>query len=157
MEADLIDPTPLQPGWGQIWQGPTPDAAVDSLPGPLMILCMNPEPDEQFVDHITVDCELYVGIDDSPSACLLDWALRGVADAAIAWLKVGGNIFLHCQAGISRASYMDCAIHQRAMGWDFPTALAYVRKARPVANPNVGFTAQLMRLGPWLAGVSPPV
>lgn len=154
MEADLIDTTPLKPGWGRIWQGPTPDATVEGLPGPLMILCMDPEANEQFVDHVNVDWELYVGIDDVPTACLPDLVLRGIADAAIAWMADGGNIYVHCAGGISRASYADCAIHQRAMGWDFATALAYVRKGRPVANPNPGFAEQLTRLGPWL-GVTP--
>jgi hypothetical protein len=42
---------------------------------------MEPEPNEQFVDHVRVHSELYVGIEDDPSSVVPDSVLRGLADA----------------------------------------------------------------------------
>jgi hypothetical protein len=153
MDFNLIDTTPMAADFGQVWQGSTPDAAgLATIPGPLVIVCMEPEPNEQFVDHVRVHSELYVGIEDDPSSVVPDSVLRGLADAALAFLSKGFNLYVHCAAGVSRASYVDCAIHQRQLGWTFDQALAYVRASRPQANPNSGFVAQLDRLGPLLSG-----
>lgn len=136
---------------GTIWQGGMVDASIDQPPfvGPLLIVCMDQgEANEQFIDHATVEAVLAVWINDDPSACLKDGVLVGLADAIVAWLNDGGNAYLHCAAGVSRASYIDVAVHCRALGISANDALARIQAARPVANPNQGFLAQLQRLWP---------
>jgi protein-tyrosine phosphatase len=74
--------------------------------------------------------------------------LTGLADAIMAWLNVGGNVYLHCREGRSRASYIDIAIHCRALGISADDALTRIRAHRPIADPNPGLLAQLQRLWP---------
>lgn len=136
---------------GTIWQGGAVDDAIDQPPfeGPLLVVCMDRgESNDQFIDHATVEAVLAVWIEDDPSACLKDGVLTGVADAVVAWLDDGGNVYLHCHAGVSRASYIDIAVHCRALGISAEEALTRIRAARPAANPNAGFWAQLQRLFP---------
>jgi protein-tyrosine phosphatase len=149
VDFNRIDLDGIKPGWGSIWQGGAADQAVQTLPGPLLIVVMDRgEINEQFIQHgLSVEAVLAVWIEDSPDACLSDAVLKLCVDTVSAWLEQGGNVYDHCAAGVSRASYMDIAIHMHVMGWDFATAFAYVHAARPVANPNAGFVAQLERLG----------
>lgn len=57
-----------------------------------------------------------------------------------------GGVLVHCHQGISRSASVMVAFAMEEMNLDFPTALAYVRRSRPKANPNKGFTQQL---GKW--------
>ena len=89
-----------------------------------------------------------VWIDDVINGCLKDGVLTGLANAVVAWLNDSGNVYLHCHQGVSRASYIDIAVHCRAMGISADDALARIRAKRPIADPNPGFLAQLQRLWP---------
>jgi len=60
----------------------------------------------------------------------------------------GGNVYLKCGAGASRAAYIDVAVHCRALGISAEQAVARIRARRPATNPNYGFLAQLHRLWP---------
>lgn len=134
---------------GTVWQGGAVDAAIDSPPfaGPLLVVAMDRgESNEQFINHSIVEAVLAVWIDDVPEGCLKDNVLIGLADAIVAWLAGGGNVYLHCRHGVSRASYIDTAVHCRALGVSAATALARIKEQRPVADPNPGFLAQLQRL-----------
>jgi predicted protein tyrosine phosphatase len=137
---------------GTIWQGGTVDDTVDAPPftGPLMIICMDKgEANDQWINHVNVESVLAVWIDDVPTGVLADNVLKGLAGMAVSWLQAGGNIYVHCAAGVSRASYMDIAIHCVAnSSWSADQALAEIRTQRPIANPNPGFMAQLQRLWP---------
>lgn len=136
---------------GTIWQGGSVDASIDAPPfvGPLLIVCMDRgEANEQWIDHATVEAVLAVWIDDVPSGCLKDPVLLGLADTVVSWLNDGGNVYVHCAAGISRASYMDIAVHCRALSISAAEALARIKAERPVADPNPGFWAQLQRMFP---------
>jgi protein-tyrosine phosphatase len=95
-----------------------------------------------------VEAVLAVWIDDVPAGGLKDDVLSGLADAMVAWLNNGGNLYLHCRQGVSRASYIDIAIHCRALGISAADALARIKARRPIADPNQGFMAQLQRLWP---------
>lgn len=135
---------------GIIWQGGTVDNDIDSLDGPLLIICMDQgESNEQWINHTTVEAVLAVWIDDSPTACLKDEVLLGLVEAAAGWLNYG-NIYVHCAAGVSRASYFDIALHMKLNNWTFDQAYSEIKSQRPVANPNDGFKAQLQRLSPGL-------
>ena len=136
---------------GTVWQGGAVDAAIDSSPfaGPLLVVCMDRgEDNDQFIDHATVEAVLTVWIQDEPAGGLKDGVLTGLADAIVAWLNDGGNVYLHCHQGVSRASYIDIAVHCRALGISADDALARIRAKRPIADPNPGFMAQLQRLWP---------
>lgn len=136
---------------GTVWQGGQVDAGIDAPPfvGPILIVCMDRgEANEQWIDHETVEAVLAVWIDDTPTGGLRDAVLQGLASAAVEWLEQGGNIYVHCAAGISRASYMDVAIHCTALGISAADALGRIKAERPVADPNPGFMAQLTRLWP---------
>ena len=136
---------------GKVWQGGTPDAAIDGPPfaGPLLVVCMDRgEDNDQLINHAVVEAVLTVWIDDTPSSCLKDGVLTGLADAIVAWLSDGGNVYLHCHEGVSRASYIDIAVHCRALGISADEALARIKERRPIADPNPGFLAQLRRLWP---------
>ena len=148
MDYNQID---VLPGDGTIWQGGTPDAAIDAPPftGPLLVVCMDRgEANEQWINHDNVEAVLAVWIDDSPDGCLKDQVLRTLALTILGWLGNNGNVYLHCAAGVSRASYIDVAVHCAALTISADEALARIRAARPVANPNPGFMAQLQRLWP---------
>lgn len=149
MDYNKIDV--LQPGYGTIWQGGAVDASIDQPPftGPLLVVCMDRgESNDQFIDHATVEAVLAVWIDDSPDGCLKDNVLTSLAKTIVAWLATGGNAYLHCAAGVSRASYIDIAVHCVALGISAADAFTRIKAQRPVANPNSGFIAQLERLWP---------
>lgn len=137
---------------GIVWQGGDPDATIDdqaTFPGPLLVVDMDRGiTNEQWINHTNVEAVLAVWIDDSPDACLKDTVLLGLAEAIIGWLAKGGNVYVHCAAGISRASYMDVAVHCLVLGLGADQALDRIRSQRPVANPNSGFMTQLRRLFP---------
>jgi protein-tyrosine phosphatase len=136
---------------GTVWQGGAVDAAIDSPPfaGPLLVVCMDRgEDNDQFINHATVEAVLAVWIDDVPTGYLKDGVLTGLADAIVAWLNDDGNVYLHCHQGVSRASYIDIAVHCRALGISANDALARIKAQRPIADPNPGFLAQLQRLWP---------
>lgn len=136
---------------GIVWQGGAVDDAIDAPPfaGPLLVVCMDQgEENDQFINHGVVEAVLAVWIDDVPAGVLKDEVLTGLADAIAAWLNDGGNVYLHCRQGVSRASYIDVAIHCRALGISADDALARIKARRPIADPNPGFLAQLRRLWP---------
>ena len=141
----------LEPGWGVIWQGGTADASIRAPPftGPLLIISMDAGANDiAWIDHVTVQAVLAAWIEDSPEACLPDAVLIALAYMAAAWLEGGGNAYLKCGAGASRASYIAIAVHCRVLGISAAAALDRIRSRRPAANPNAGFMAQLTRLWP---------
>lgn len=147
MDFDRIDTLDR----GTVWQGGALDAQIEGPPfrGPLLVVCMDRgEDNDQFINHSTVEAVLTVWIDDQPDACLKDEVLIGLADSVVAWLNAGGNVYLHCHEGVSRASYIDIAVHCRAMGIGADEAFGMIKQRRPIADPNPGFLAQLRRLFP---------
>jgi hypothetical protein len=145
MDFNQIDLTPLYPKYGLIWQGGSVDAAINALPGPLAIVCMDRgELNEQWVDHHDhIVALLYIGIDDSPDAALSTAELVATADCCIAYLRRGVNLYVHCAAGVSRASYLDIAIHMRILKIGFDSAYQLIKAQRPVISPNSGFVHSL--------------
>lgn len=57
--------------------------------------------------------------------------------------KKDGGILVHCHQGVSRSAAIMVAFAMDEMNLDYPTALNYVRRSRPKANPNPGFVRQL--------------
>ncbi|XP_022956913.1 protein-tyrosine-phosphatase MKP1-like [Cucurbita moschata] len=57
----------------------------------------------------------------------------------------GGRVFVHCCQGISRSTSLVIAYLMWKEGWSFQDAFQYVKAARGVANPNLGFAIQLLQ------------
>lgn len=80
--------------------------------------------------------------DDCPSQDLLTHF-----DATHAWiaeaLSNGGNVLVHCYAGISRSASIVIAYIMKELNLDFDSAYNLVLRARPVISPNEGFEKQL--------------
>ncbi|KAG1666507.1 Dual specificity protein phosphatase 22 [Nymphon striatum] len=58
----------------------------------------------------------------------------------------GGNVLIHCLAGVSRSVTITVAYIMSTTGLSYRDSLNTVRGARQVANPNYGFQKQLLRL-----------
>jgi atypical dual specificity phosphatase len=61
-------------------------------------------------------------------------------------LKKGGNILVHCYAGVSRSATTVIAFLMVEKKASFMEAANYVRKKRPIIYPNIGFQKQLIEL-----------
>eukprot|EP00670_Eutreptiella_braarudii_P002487 CAMPEP_0174302590 /NCGR_PEP_ID=MMETSP0809-20121228/59709_1 /TAXON_ID=73025 ORGANISM="Eutreptiella gymnastica-like, Strain CCMP1594" /NCGR_SAMPLE_ID=MMETSP0809 /ASSEMBLY_ACC=CAM_ASM_000658 /LENGTH=289 /DNA_ID=CAMNT_0015408507 /DNA_START=31 /DNA_END=901 /DNA_ORIENTATION=+ len=61
-------------------------------------------------------------------------------------MAAGGNVLVNCSRGVSRSSSVCMAWLMTRKGYSFTQALALVRQARPVANPNPSFAQQLRKL-----------
>lgn len=67
----------------------------------------------------------------------------GFVAAAVAG---GGVVLVHCAKGESRSGAVVVAHRMRALGETYAQALAAVREARPIVEPNEGFQRQLLEL-----------
>lgn len=154
-----MDYSPINHGvstWGLIFHGGHVDGGILDLPNPLFIINMELNtPNEVFItDHVKgpVQGVHSVYINDSPDACLPDGVLIAQAAANIALLAAGMNLYIHCAAGVSRSTYMDCATLMLGKKISYDAALALIRTTRPQVQPNSGFEAQLRRLEPRMLG-----
>lgn len=110
--------------------------------------------EERHITHIVSVCNtddvhyapnikrLQVSAADSPSQNLLDefpQTTRFIEDA----LDSGGRVFVHCEQGISRSPTVVAAYLMKAERLHTVEALAYIRKRRPIIDPNAGFIKQL--------------
>ena len=59
--------------------------------------------------------------------------------------SVGGNILIHCKLGISRSAAIIIAYLIKYYGFDFNSAMKFIKKQRDRINPNVGFIEQLKK------------
>jgi len=57
-----------------------------------------------------------------------------------------GNVLVHCVAGVSRSSSVILAFLVKHRGYRLAEAAMQVKRARPVAYPNIGFWAALRDL-----------
>ncbi|EPS68783.1 hypothetical protein M569_05983 [Genlisea aurea] len=57
----------------------------------------------------------------------------------------GGRVFVHCFQGISRSNSLVIAYVMWKNGQNFYDAFQYVKAAREVTNPNLGFACQLLQ------------
>jgi protein-tyrosine phosphatase len=61
-------------------------------------------------------------------------------------INKGGNVLVHCYAGISRSSSTVIAYLMVEKKVTFYNAATYVRKKRAIIYPNIGFQRQLIKL-----------
>ncbi|KAH9287678.1 hypothetical protein KI387_031795, partial [Taxus chinensis] len=57
----------------------------------------------------------------------------------------GGKVFVHCYQGVSRSTSLVIAYLMWCKGQSFEDAFQYVKAARGITNPNMGFACQLLQ------------
>ena len=60
-------------------------------------------------------------------------------------LKSGGRVLVHCSQGVSRSATLVIAYLMWRSGSSYDEVFSQVKQARGVANPNIGFTCQLLQ------------
>lgn len=102
-------------------------------------------------DYFRGDGELVyktLWLHDSPGedlASILYDAFDFLESAVVASPPNGGRVLVHCVRGASRSAAVVVAYLMWRHALPFDAALRKVRAARPVADPNLGFAAQLLR------------
>ncbi len=59
-----------------------------------------------------------------------------------------GCVFVHCNAGVSRAASLVIGYVMKTEGVDYDKAFHYVKQQRPAICPNYGFRQQLQKYKP---------
>lgn len=83
-------------------------------------------------------------LQDSPSEDITS-ILYDVFDYFEDVREQGGRVFVHCCQGVSRSTALVIAYLMWKEGRSFHDAFQYVKAARGVANPNLGFACQLLQ------------
>lgn len=65
-------------------------------------------------------------------------------------LQSGGKVLVHCYAGVSRSATVVIAYTMNRTRMSYPEAFGYIRRKRPVVDPNVGFVRQLHEYSAFL-------
>ena len=85
-----------------------------------------------------------------PALDLPDEKIEAMLNSALPIMEAvicgGGCLYVHCNAGVSRAPTVVMAFLIVHKGYSFNDALAWVKHQRPSANPNPGFIRQLLDL-----------
>lgn len=82
-------------------------------------------------------------LQDSPSEDITS-ILYDVFDYFEDVKEQGGRVFVHCCQGVSRSTSLVIAYLMWKEGQSFDKAFQYVKAARGVTNPNMGFACQLL-------------
>ncbi|KAL5826887.1 hypothetical protein ACOSQ3_018725 [Xanthoceras sorbifolium] len=82
-------------------------------------------------------------LQDSPSEDITS-ILYDVFDYFEDVREQGGRVFVHCCQGVSRSTSLAIAYLMWREGQSFEDAFQYVKAARGVTNPNMGFACQLL-------------
>ncbi|KJH41981.1 dual specificity phosphatase, catalytic domain protein [Dictyocaulus viviparus] len=93
-----------------------------------------------------------VRIDDHPYARIQEY-FDQVADKIKAVKDRGGKTLVHCMAGVSRSASLVMIYLVKHERMTLRQAYHYVRSARPVIRPNVGFWKQMVDFEKRLRGV----
>lgn len=143
MSLDLIDQTPMRPGWGQVWQCGEIAEVLQSyhLTAPRLIVSMVGQA-WSFSDEL----HMVIFMPDDDRTILPDGTLIAMVDSIINCLQRGLNVVIHCFEGKYRSTYMDVAVHMRVLNYSPSQALGYVKNNHPIADLRKGTTAQLIRL-----------
>jgi hypothetical protein len=153
-----LDLLPLQPGYGQIWQGGTIDETLFNLPGPLVVVSMTGgQEDAQWLFQSRVMTPrrasdgmfqgvINVEIADLPESILPDNVYLGLIDACCGYLRNGVNLYVHCRMGISRSTYVTAGIYMRLLNLSLKEALQKIQGRRQRAELNWGFEQHLQIL-----------
>ncbi|GJW62873.1 protein-tyrosine-phosphatase MKP1 [Tanacetum coccineum] len=83
-------------------------------------------------------------LQDSPSEDITS-ILYDVFDYFEDVREQNGKVFVHCCQGVSRSTSLVIAYRMWREGQSFDDAFQYVKKARGIADPNMGFACQLLQ------------
>ncbi|KAF2295973.1 hypothetical protein GH714_035467 [Hevea brasiliensis] len=83
-------------------------------------------------------------LQDSPSEDITS-ILYDVFDYFEDVREQGGRVFVHCCQGVSRSTSLVIAYLMWREGQSFDDAFQYVKEARGIADPNMGFACQLLQ------------
>ncbi|KAJ0558331.1 putative protein-tyrosine-phosphatase [Helianthus annuus] len=83
-------------------------------------------------------------LQDSPSEDITS-ILYDVFDYFEDVREQNGMVFVHCCQGVSRSTSLVIAYRMWREGQSFDDAFQYVKKARGIADPNMGFACQLLQ------------
>ncbi|XP_039067378.1 protein-tyrosine-phosphatase MKP1-like [Hibiscus syriacus] len=83
-------------------------------------------------------------LQDSPSEDITS-ILYDVFDYFEDVREQGGRVFVHCCQGVSRSTSLVIAYLMWREGHNFDDAFQYVKAARGIADPNMGFACQLLQ------------
>lgn len=83
-------------------------------------------------------------LQDSPSEDITS-ILYDVFDYFEDVREQGGRVFVHCCQGVSRSTSLVIAYLMWREGQSFDDAFQFVKAARRIANPNMGFACQLLQ------------
>ncbi|OIW05483.1 hypothetical protein TanjilG_12074 [Lupinus angustifolius] len=83
-------------------------------------------------------------LQDSPSEDITS-ILYDVFDYFEDVRELGGRVFVHCCQGVSRSTSLVIAYRMWREGQSFDDAFQYVKAARGIADPNMGFACQLLQ------------
>jgi protein-tyrosine phosphatase len=106
------------------------------------------EQDRPFTDSFHY---LYFPIYDNPQVDISPYFCRAI-EFIIDSQRRGGNILIHCAAGVSRSASMVIAYLIVIKRMSFSEAKNFVEIRRPIINPNEGFQRQLINLSRRLLG-----
>ncbi|GIL51842.1 hypothetical protein Vafri_7769 [Volvox africanus] len=96
---------------------------------------------EYFKDELTYKT-LY--LQDTPAEDIL-CVLYDCLDYIDGALQSGGHVLVHCSQGVSRSATLVIAYIMWRSGKPYDEVFAAVKAVRGVANPNIGFTCQLLQ------------
>ncbi|EIN08594.1 hypothetical protein PUNSTDRAFT_114048 [Punctularia strigosozonata HHB-11173 SS5] len=83
-----------------------------------------------------------IAVDDEEEADILPHLVPAISFIQ-AELEKGRGVLVHCQAGMSRSATIVAAYLMYSQNIDATTALAQLKQARPIVQPNDGFLYQL--------------
>ena len=90
-----------------------------------------------------------IEITDEPGS-KLNVYFKETADFIQSAINGGGQVLVHCFAGVSRSASIVIAYLMRYHLMTFSQAFIHVKDKRPIINPNPGFVGQLRRYETWL-------
>jgi len=145
---DLILPLPPP---ASLWLGSI--AALDQLDAHSIgaVVTVLPEDSPRFDRSWLRQCvgpqraHLWLSYHDVPDAPIAECFERATSWIATQ-LGAGRAVLIHCHAGVSRSATIMAAYLLRHHGDRFtsvPAVLAYLKRCRPIVEPNPGFLAQL--------------
>ena len=86
--------------------------------------------------------ELHLKIRDDSNFDIFEFFEQGIAFINTVRTK-GGVVLVHCKFGISRSPSFVCAFLIKYFAFNLESALKFIRKKRPIVNPNEGFMLYL--------------
>ncbi len=107
--------------------------------------------EEEYEDYMIAkedfpDCEwhrLVIDDDESEEISKYFFEVHKVISGAITNNK---NVIVHCAAGMSRSPTLVIAYLMVENKWSYEEAFNYIKKKRPIVEPNIGFVKQLKDL-----------